>query len=90
MTPLRSGWATLEEKMGFQQEVRVFIEAITIGTQPRTLASDSIKTHQLLNNILREAGLPDEEARWEYLDDPRKREVFEGIAGLKGALTGQS
>jgi virulence factor len=62
LTPLRSGWATLEEKMGFQQEVKAFIDAIAEGTQPRTLAADSIKTHQLLNAILQEAGLPEMEA----------------------------
>lgn len=62
MTPLRSGWATLEEKMGFQQEVKAFVDSITMGTQPRTLASDSIKTHLLLNRILQEAGLPEMEA----------------------------
>ncbi len=62
MTPLRSGWATLEEKMGFQQEIKAFVDSITIGTRPRSLASDSIKTHVLLNKILQEAGLPEMEA----------------------------
>jgi virulence factor len=62
LTPLHSGWATLAEKMGFQQEVRAFIDAVTGGEKPRTLASDSIKTHILLNRILNRAGLPEMEA----------------------------
>jgi virulence factor len=59
MTPLRSGWATLEEKMGFRQEVEAFIEAVTTGSSPRNLAADSIKTHVLVNRLLKEAGLPE-------------------------------
>lgn len=62
MTPLHYGWATLEEKMGFKQEIRAFIEAITQGTVPRTAAGDSINTHRLVNRILKEAGLPEMEA----------------------------
>jgi virulence factor len=59
MTPLRSGWATLEEKMGFRQEVQAFFEAVVRGTPPRNLASDSIRTHVLVNRLLKEAGLPE-------------------------------
>jgi virulence factor len=62
MTPLRSGWATLEEKMGFRQEMQAFVEAVTRGTAPRNAAADSIHTHILVNRLLKEAGLPEMEA----------------------------
>jgi virulence factor len=62
LTPLHSGWATLEEKMGFRQEMAAFLDAVTGGIEPRTLASDSIKTHILLNRILKASGLPEMEA----------------------------
>ena len=62
MTPLRSGWATLEEKMGFRQEMKAFLEAITTGAAPRTAAEDSLKTHVLVNRLLKAAGLPQMEA----------------------------
>jgi len=62
MTPLHYGWAKLEEKMGFRQEIQAFVDAITKGSKPRTLASDSIKTHILLNKILKITGLPSMEA----------------------------
>ena len=62
MTPLRFGWATLEEKMGFQQEMQAFVAAVAGGPEPRTLARDSINTHTLLNRVLQAAGLPEMEA----------------------------
>ncbi len=62
MTPLRMGWATLQEKMGFQQEVTAFIDSIKTGKEPRTPGKDSIKTHILVNEILRKAGLPEMES----------------------------
>jgi virulence factor len=58
MTPLKMGWATLQEKMGFQQQVNAFIEAITTGKEPRTHGKDSLKTHILLDQILKKVGLP--------------------------------
>jgi virulence factor len=58
MTPMKMGWATLQEKMGFQQQVCAFIEAITTGKEPRTHGKDSLKTHILLDEILKKAGLP--------------------------------
>jgi hypothetical protein len=48
--------------MGFKQEINAFVEAVTRGTVPRTAAADSIKTHILLNRILKTAGLPEMEA----------------------------
>jgi virulence factor len=58
MTPLRSGWASVPEKMGFQQELRDFVAAVRTGSTPRNLAADSLGTHVLLDRILRTAGLP--------------------------------
>lgn len=62
LTPLRSGWATLEEKMGFRQEVEAFVDALRTGEKTRNDAEDSIETHKLLNTILRSAGLPEMDA----------------------------
>lgn len=62
MTPMRSGWATVEEKMGFRQEMEAFIDAVTTGSVPRTAAADSVESHVLLNRILQSAGLPGMEA----------------------------
>lgn len=59
MTPLRSGWATLEEKMGFRQELDAFINAVKQKSPIRTPGSDSIKTHILVNRVLKAAGLPE-------------------------------
>ena len=59
MTPLRVGWAELKEKMGFQQQVEAFIEAINGGAEPRTSGRDALKTHILLNELLKKAGLPE-------------------------------
>jgi len=62
MTPLHFGWATLEEKMGFRQEMEAFVAAVTTGSVPRSAAADSIKTHILMNRLLKAAGLPEMEA----------------------------
>ena len=58
MTPLRFGWATVAEKMGFRQELRAFVDAVKSGTAPLTNAADSINTHLLLDTVLKKAGLP--------------------------------
>ncbi|MBD3306456.1 gfo/Idh/MocA family oxidoreductase [candidate division KSB3 bacterium] len=62
MTPLRMGWATLQEKMGFRQEVVDFFECLKTGNTPRTTGRDVVNTHILLNEILRQAGLPEMES----------------------------
>jgi virulence factor len=62
LTPLNSGWATLEEKMGFRQEVEDFIDAVSTGKKTRNEAEDSVKTHILVNRVLKSAGLPEMEA----------------------------
>jgi virulence factor len=62
MTPLRMGWATLQEKMGFRQEVVDFLDCLTTRKEPRSLGRDVLHTHILLNDILRRAGLPEMES----------------------------
>lgn len=58
MTPLAFGWAKSEDKLGFSYAIRHFLDCIHNNTTPLTNAADSYKTHELLDRILRSAGLP--------------------------------
>ncbi|MCD8140694.1 MAG: Gfo/Idh/MocA family oxidoreductase [Planctomycetaceae bacterium] len=58
LTPLAMGWARLEDKMGFRQEVEHFIDCIRTGSQPLSNGADALKSHELVDAILRTAGLP--------------------------------
>ncbi|MDR1534122.1 MAG: Gfo/Idh/MocA family oxidoreductase [Planctomycetota bacterium] len=58
MTPLAMGWANVADKMGFKREVEHFIDCARTGKQPLTNGADALKTHELVDAILREAGLP--------------------------------
>lgn len=58
MTPLALGWARVEDKMGFTQEVAHFISCVKERRQPVTSGADAYKTHLLMNEILLKAGLP--------------------------------
>lgn len=58
MTPLAMGWARLEDKMGFKQEVEHFIDCVRTGQQPLSNGADAVRTHELVDAILRKAGLP--------------------------------
>lgn len=58
MTPLAMGWARTEDKMGFSNAIRHFIDCIRDNKKPLTDAADAYKTHALLDRILRSAGLP--------------------------------
>ena len=58
MTPLAMGWARVEDKMGFQQEVEHFIDCVRNRKEPITSGRDALKTHILMDQILRKAGLP--------------------------------
>ena len=58
MTPLALGWARVEDKMGFTQEVHHFIDCVIMRRQPVTNAEDAYKTHELMHEILIKAGLP--------------------------------
>ena len=58
MTPLALGWARVEDKMGFSQEVKHFIDCVINRKTPITSGEDAFKTHQLMHEILIKAGLP--------------------------------
>lgn len=58
MTPLALGWARVEDKMGFNQEVKHFIDCVEHNKVPITNAEDAYKTHLLIHEILTKAGLP--------------------------------
>lgn len=57
-TPLALGWARVEDKLGFSQEVQHFIDCVKDRREPLTSAKDAYKTHLLMNRILKTAGLP--------------------------------
>jgi len=58
MTPLAMGWARSEDKLGFSYAIRHFLDCVKEDTTPLTNAADAFKTHELLDRILRSAGLP--------------------------------
>lgn len=58
MTPLAMGWAKSEDNLGFSYAIRHFLDCVRDNRQPLTSAQDAFKTHELLDRILRSAGLP--------------------------------
>lgn len=58
MTPLVMGWAKSEDKLGFTNAIRHFLDCVRDNKTPMTDAADAYKTHELLDRILRSAGLP--------------------------------
>lgn len=58
MTPLAMGWARSEDKLGFSNAIRHFLDCVKEDKVPLTNAEDAFKTHVLLDRILRSAGLP--------------------------------
>lgn len=58
MTPLAMGWARSEDKLGFTNAIRHFLDCVRDNKTPLTNAADAYKTHELLDRILRSAGLP--------------------------------
>lgn len=58
MTPLAMGWARSEDKLGFTNAIRHFLDCVRNNQTPLTNAADAFKTHELLDRILRSAGLP--------------------------------
>lgn len=58
LTPLAMGWAKVEEKLGFSNEDDHFLTCIKENKEPMTNGDDSYKTHLLMNQILKTAGLP--------------------------------
>jgi len=58
LTPLAMGWASVQDRLGFRQEVEDFLRAVRDGGEVRTPARDALETHRLMNRILKAAGLP--------------------------------
>jgi len=58
LTPLASGWATVQDRLGFRQEVEDFLRVVEGGGEPRVTARDALETHRLMHRILEAAGLP--------------------------------
>ena len=57
-TPLAMGWADVKENMGFRAQMASFFESVQTRKQPLTSASEALKTHVLMDRILRAASLP--------------------------------
>ena len=59
MTPLSLGWAENRDKMGYSALAEHFISCVESRKIPLITAKDAYKTHELLDIVLRKAGLPD-------------------------------
>ena len=57
-TPLAMGWADVKENLGFRKQVQSFLECVKTRNQPPTCAAEALKTHILMDKILRQASLP--------------------------------
>ena len=64
MTPLYKGWANLIDMIGFRPCIRHFVDCVKTRATPSTSAEDAFKTHQLMDAILKSAGLPDMSQEW--------------------------
>jgi virulence factor len=64
MTPLSLGWADIKDKMGYRNTAAHFIGCVQSRKTPLTCGEDAYKTHELLDVILRKAGLPDLSRLW--------------------------
>ncbi|HSK68962.1 MAG TPA: Gfo/Idh/MocA family oxidoreductase [Candidatus Limnocylindria bacterium] len=58
-TPLNKGWCTVVNRLGFEGCIKHFIHCVRTRETPVTNAQDAYKTHELMDRILRAAGLPD-------------------------------
>jgi virulence factor len=58
MRPRAYGWAEVNRTMGFGPEVTHFIDCVRHRQQPRTSGRDALRTQELVDEILRAAGLP--------------------------------
>jgi virulence factor len=58
LTPLAMGWASVQDRLGFRQEVQDFLRVVREGGEVRTPARDALETHRLMSRILEAAGLP--------------------------------
>ncbi len=58
MTAQAMGWAAVEDKMGFRQEVEHFVACVRARREPRTSGRAVLGTHRLMHELLVAAGLP--------------------------------
>jgi virulence factor len=58
MRPRAQGWAEVNKTMGFGPEVTHFLECVRTRQQPLTNGYEAMKTQELVDEILRKAGLP--------------------------------
>lgn len=58
MRPRASGWAQVNTTMGFGPEVAHFIECVRERRRPLTDGHEAVRTQELVEEILRAAGLP--------------------------------
>lgn len=58
MRPRAFGWANVNKTMGFGPEVSHFLSCVRNRTQPLTNGGEAVLTQQLVDKILRKAGLP--------------------------------
>lgn len=65
MTPMRQGWCRVVERLGFEPCIKHFIHCVQTRQTPLTSAQDAFKTHELMDRILRTAGLPDLSREWD-------------------------
>jgi len=65
-TPLHKGWADYVEGIGFYGCNRHFIDCVKTREKPLTSAEDAYKTHELVDCVLRTAGLPDLSEEWAH------------------------
>lgn len=61
MRPRANGWAQATETMGFAPAVRHFIECVQQRRQPLTNGREAMLTQELVEQIIRGAGLPTED-----------------------------
>lgn len=66
MTPLNKGWSNYLDTIGFRGCDRHFIDCVISREKPLTNAEDAFKTHELMDRILRSAGLPDLSKDWSH------------------------
>lgn len=64
MTPLNKGWCTVVHRLGFEDCIKHFFHCVKTREKPLTNAEDAYRTHELMDKILRAAGLPDLSRDW--------------------------
>jgi len=62
--PRANGWANVTEIAGFGPEIDHFLECIRERREPLTSGQDAVRTQELVERIVRVAGLPTTDAEW--------------------------